>query len=98
VQLIDEWYSIESATSKRASKEALKTFRLTATIYALFGKIRKKKKKRYSQIWRLHLAQELDDAHARPSFVFADWLAELHSLYPAKGKINPHENFNTMLS
>lgn len=51
------------------------------------------RKKKHSQIWRLHLAQELDDAHARPSFVFADWLAELHSLYPAKGKINPHENF-----
>jgi hypothetical protein len=97
VQLLDECYSIESATSKRASKEALKTFRLTATQYICsFGK--NKEKKKYSQIWRLHLAQELDDAHARPSFVFADWLAELHSLYPAKGKINPHENFNTMLS
>jgi hypothetical protein len=57
------------------------------------GKIRKKKKEQYSQIWRVHLAQELDDAHARPSFVFADWLAKLHSLYPAKGKINQHENF-----
>jgi hypothetical protein len=45
VQLLDECYSIESATSKRASKEALKTFRLTATQYICsFGKNKEKKK------------------------------------------------------
>lgn len=46
----------------------------------------KKKRESIPNIERVHLAQELDDAHVRPSFVFADWLAELHSLYPAKGK------------
>lgn len=40
----------------------------------------KGKEKEVSNMKKVHLAQELDDVHARPSFVFPGQLAELHSL------------------
>jgi len=50
-------------------------------VNVLLGKKKEKEKKRkYLQYEKVHLAQELDDVHARPSFVFPGQHAELHSL------------------